>query len=175
MPGEQHIGALWKHVEMTNLEFNVPPPGDYPEKPVPGFETLWDSYTIYYGFDQYLQVYSQETKRGWGLFGRASISDGNPTPIRYFVSAGIGGYSPFGQCRGDTFGLGWYYTGMSDQFGSLPTALLGPRDGMGVELFYNFQITPWMNLSPDFQVIKPETGAISETAYLGGLRLSIKF
>ncbi|MCE9534691.1 MAG: carbohydrate porin [Planctomycetes bacterium] len=142
---------------------------------VPGFPILNDSYTIYYGFDQYFQVYDTDTKRGWGLFGRASISDGNPTPIRYFLSAGIGGYSPFAYERGDTFGLGIYYTGMSDQFGPLPRAIVGNRDGMGVEAFYNFQLSPWMNLTPDFQIIKPEAGAFAKTAYIGGLRLNLKF
>lgn len=175
LPGEHHVGGIWKHVELTDLRFNEPPPGVYPEPVVPRFPTLGDSYTIYYGFDQYLQVYSQETKRGWGVFGRASISDGNPTPIRYFLSLGVGGYSPIGYRRGDTFGIGCYYTGASREFGPLPRALFGPRDGVGVELFYNFQLTPWMNLTPDFQFIKPEAGAIARNAYLGGVRLNLKF
>lgn len=175
LPGEQHVGGLWKHVDLTDLRFNEPPPGVYPEPTVPGFPTLHDSYTIYYGFDQYLQVYSEDTKRGWGVFGRASISDGNPTPIRYFLSAGIGGYSPFRYRQGDQFGVGCFYTGVSDQFGRLPRALFGPRPGYGVELFYNIQITPWMNLTPDFQIIKPEVGNIAKMGYIGGLRLNWKF
>ena len=88
------------------------------------------------------------------LFGRASISDGNPTPVRHFLSLGIGGYSPLCQERGDTFGIGWYYVGASSQFGPLPQALFGPRNGTGVEAFYNFQVTPWLNVSPDVQYIQ---------------------
>jgi porin len=175
LPGEQHVGGLWKHLELTDLRFNEPPPGVYPEPVVPGFPTLGDSYTIYYGFDQYLRVYSEDTKRGWGLFGRASISDANPTPIRYFLSLGVGGYSPIRYRQGDTFGVGWYYTGTSTEFGPLPRALFGPRPGWGLELFYNVQITPWMNLTPDFQIVKPEAGAIARTAYIGGIRLNLKF
>lgn len=175
MPGDAHVGGMWKHVELTNLRFAEPPPGVYPEPTVPGFPTLRESYTIYSGFDQYLQVYSCESNRGWGLFGRASISDGNPTPIQYFLSLGVGGYSPFAYHRGDTFGIGWYYVGASPDFGPLPRNLVGPRDGTGVEVWYNFQVTPWMNLTPDFQVIKPEAGAIAKTSYIGGLRLNLKF
>ncbi len=174
-PGEIHVGGMWKHVELSNLAFNEPPPGTYPYQPVTGSPTIGDSYTIYSGFDQYLQVYSEGSKRGWGVFGRASISDGNPTPVRYFLSLGLGGYSPFRHRQGDTFGLGWYYLGASDQFGPLPRAVFGPRDGTGVELFYNVQITPWMNLTPDFQILRPEAGAIAETAYIGGLRLNLTF
>jgi porin len=127
LPGDQHVGGMWKHVKLTDLSFAEPPPGVYPEPTVPGFATLNDSYTIYYGFDQYLQVYSEDKpKRGYGLFGRASISDGNPTPLRYFLSAGIGGHSPICQERGDTFGVGWYYVGASNEFGPLPQAVFGP-------------------------------------------------
>ena len=95
---------MWKHVDMTDLAFAAPPPSEYPEPVVPGFATLPDSYTFYYGFDQFLVQYSDKPQQGWGLFGRASISDGNPTPLRYFLSAGLGGNSPFRTERGDTFG-----------------------------------------------------------------------
>ncbi len=175
LPGEQHIGGLYKHVELANLAFDEPPPGQYPYTAVAGSPTLSDSYTIYYGFDQYMHVYSEDTERGWGLFGRASISDGNPTPIRYFLSAGIGGYSPIRHRQGDQFGIGWYYTGMSNQFGPRPRAIFGVQDGMGIELFYNVQVTPWMNLTPDFQIVRPEASAVAETSYIGGLRLNLKF
>lgn len=175
LPGEQHFGGIWKHVDLTDLRFNEPPPGVYPEPTVPGFPTLSDSYTIYYGFDQYFQVLADNPKRGWGMFGRASLSDGNPTPIRYFLSAGIGGYSPLAPQRGDTFGIGWFYTGASREFGPLPRFLFGPRPGWGMELYYNFQLTPWMNLTPDFQILKPEAGTIANMAYIGGLRLNLKF
>jgi porin len=173
-PGQQHLGALWKHVDLTDLAFNAAPPGEYPEPVVPGFATKSDSYTIYYGFDQYLRVLDSDPRRGWGLFGRSSISDGNPTPIRYFLSTGVGGYSPWGQRRGDTFGVGWYYVGASDEFGPLPRTLLNPQDGNGVELYYSFQVTPWCNVTPDVQFLRPGARAISEDAFVYGLRLNMK-
>jgi porin len=175
LPGEQHVGGLWKHLDLTNLRFDEPPPGVYPYTAVPGSPTLPDSYTIYYGFDQYFDVSAADSKRGWGLFGRASISDGNPTPIRYFLSLGIGGYSPFAYHRGDRFGIGWYFDGASDEFGPIPRAVLGPRDGTGIEMFYNIQATPWMNITPDFQIIKPDAGGIATTSCIGGIRLNLKF
>jgi porin len=174
-PGEQHFGGMWKHVDLTDLRFNEPPPGVYPYPTVPGFPTLGDSYTIYYGFDQYFQVYSEDTNRGWGLFGRASISDGNPTPFLYFLSLGIGGYSPIRHKQGDAFGIGVYYTGISNEFGPIPRALFGPRDGWGLEAYYNIQVNPWMNVSPDFQIIQPESEALAKIAYIGGIRLNLKF
>ncbi len=173
MPGDQHLGGMWKHVELTDLRFNEPPPGVYPEPVVPGFPTLDDSWTVYYGFDQYLVVFSRESERGWGLFGRASISDGNPTPIRYFLSAGLGGDSQLRRGKNDRWGLGWYFVGASNEFGPLPQFLFGPRDGTGVELFYNFQVNPWMNVTPDLQYIHPEASALADDAFVYGVRVNL--
>lgn len=180
LPGEQHVGGIWKHVDLTDLTFAEPAPGDYPYEPVPGFATLSDSYTLYYGFDQYVRKYSGDRQgiatkadpRGWGLFGRASISDGNPTPLRYFLSLGLGGNSPLGK-HNDNWGLGWYYVGASNDFGPLPRALLNPQDGSGVEMFYNFQVRPWLNITPDIQFVRPGNRAIAEDAFIYGLRLNM--
>lgn len=172
--GDHHVGGMWKHVDLTDLRFAEPPPGVYPEPTVPGFPTLPDSFTIYYGFDQYLVEFGDKQQRGYGLFGRASVSDANPTPVSYFLSAGIGGYSPVGYQRGDQFGLGWYFVGASDEFGPLPQAIFGPRNGTGVEAFYNFQVTPWMNITPDVQYIHPGAGAIADDSFIYGVRASVR-
>jgi porin len=173
-PGEQHLGGMWKHVDLTDLRFAEPPPGVYPEPTVPGFATLPDSWTVYYGFDQYLVTYPGHSDKGWGLFGRASISDGNPTPVRYFLSAGVGGDSPLRRGKGDRWGLGWYYVGASNEFGPLPQFLFGPQDGAGVELFYNVQVNPWLNVTPDVQFIRPEARALADDAFIYGLRVNLK-
>jgi porin len=171
--GEAHVGAMWKHVTMTDLAFAEPPPGSYPYEPVPGFATKDDSYTVYVGGDQFLRTYSDDPQRGWGLFSRASISDGNPTPLRYFLSAGIGGNSPIRTAKGDTFGLGWYFVGASNEFGPLPRFAFDPQDGTGVELFHNFQVTPWLNVTPDLQFIRPGNRAIANDAMVYGIRVNM--
>ena len=176
LPGQQHVGGVWKHQEQLDLRFAFAPPEPTYQPPGSGPATLWDSYTLYYGCDQYFVRYADNPDRGWGLFGRASIADGNPNPIRYFLSTGLGGYSPLGRMRGDTFGMGWFFVGASDQFGPVPTALFGPRDGQGVEWFYNIQATPWLNITPDVQWIRPGLGAIStDNAFVYGVRANATF
>ena len=176
LPGQQNIGCVWKHEEQLDLRFAFAPPQGSYQSPGSGPATLWNSYTLYSGFDQYLARYSENPDRGWGLFGRASIADGNPNPIRYFLSTGLGGYSPLGRQRGDTFGMGWFFVGASDQFGPVPKALFGPRDGQGVEWFYNIQATPWLNITPDMQWIRPGLGAIStDNAFVYGVRANATF
>ena len=176
LPGEQHVGGIWKHNSQLDLAFGGSPPGEFPEIVARGLPTLRDSYTIYYGLDQYVVRFTEKPDRGWGLFGRAAISDGNPNPVKYFLSTGFGGFSPLGQQRGDTFGLGWYLVGASDQFGPIPRALFGPRNGTGVELYYNYQATPWLNITGDVQWLRPGAGAIAENnAFVYGLRVNITF
>lgn len=175
LEGEQHVGGIWKNHDLTNLQFAEPPPGEYPEPTVPGFPTLPTSWTVYHGFDQYFVQSPVDPTDGWGIFGRASLSDGNPTPLRYFVQLGLGGKNPFGLNKGDRFGIGWYFVGTTSEFGALPRALFGPRNGTGMEVFYNFQVTPWLNITPDVQFIKPGAGAISENAFVYGLRVNTRF
>ena len=173
-PGLRHVGAIWKHVPLTDLAFAEPPPGVYPEPTVPGFPTLNNSGTIYCGFDQYVVQYS-EAGRGWGIFGRAALSDGNPTPVWYYLSLGVGGDCPFRGDHQDTFGVGCYYIGASREFGPAPTATYGPRDGAGVEAFYNREVTSWLNLTADIQLLKPEASALADYAVVYGLRVVARF
>jgi porin len=171
-PGEHHVGGVWKHLDLPDLAFNEPPPGDYPYPQIPGVPTKSDSYTLYYGFDQFIRVFSRKEQRGWGMFARGAITDGNPNPVKYFLSAGLGGDSALR--RGDRFGLGWYYVGVSNELGPVPQALFGPRDGSGVEMFYNYKVTPWLNITPDVQYIHPGAGGIADDAFIGGVRLNMK-
>jgi porin len=175
LPGDQHIGGVWKRFDQRNLNFLLSPPPQYPETGGASSQTLSQGYTVFYGFDQFVVQYSDDEERGWGFFGRASLSDGNPTPVRYFVSAGVAGDSPFkGWSRGDTFGLGWYYVGASAEFGPVPQALFAPTDGTGVELFYKVQVTPWLNVTPDIQYIKPGLlSRIADEAYVFGVRVNM--
>jgi porin len=175
--GEHHVGGMWKHVALTDLRFNEPPPGVYPEPTVPGFPTLSDSWTLYYGFDQYLVQFSgdRKTRSGWGLFGRASISDGNPTPVRYFLSGGVGGDSRLRYAKKDRWGIGWYYVGASNQFGPLPQFLFGPSNGTGIEMYYNFQVTRHLFVTPDVQFIRPEAQAIANDAFVYGVRANLSW
>jgi len=171
---QHQFGGVWKHVPLTDLSFDEPPPGVFPEPVVPGVPTLNNSYTLYYGFDQHL-VEFPDGEKGWGVFGRTSISDGNPTPVWYFFSAGIGGDSPLRRSAGDTFGVGWYFVGASNEFGPVPRATYGPRNGTGVEMFYNFQVTPRLNVTPDLQFLHPEASAIADDSIVYGVRVGAKF
>jgi len=169
-PGHQMFGAAWGNREFAALQQN--PRFLIPGGPVP-ISRKDDSWALYYNFDQFLVTDSDDPTRGWGLFGRAAITDGNPNPIEWFLSLGIGGNSPL-PCRGnDTFGVGWFVNGVTDEFGPVTTALLPLDDGHGVECFYNFAATNFMHITADVQVIEPSVSTRGNTAFVTGLRVKI--
>ena len=52
--------------------------------------------------------------------------------------------------------MGWYYSGTSNQIGPLIEALVGPvGDGQGMEIFYNYELTPAIHITPDMHLIVP--------------------
>ena len=117
---------------------------------------------------------------GWGLFGRAGISDdgtGNPNFQAWHVSGGIGGDSPLRFRRGkrDRFGIGYRYTATSMEWGAIPRALFGPRDSQIVEAYYRYQMTPAIDLSPDIQWVRGDLGGLTDGdgAIVAGIRLNM--
>ena len=92
--------------------------------------------------------------------------------MQWFLSFGVGGHSQLAGRQDDTFGIGWYYTGISDEFGPVVSSVLG--DGQGVEVYYRIAITEWFHVTPDLQVVAPNE-VTAETALVTGLRARIDF
>ena len=147
------------------------------------------SWNIYYNFDQYLYETEKGSGKGVGIFGRFGVSDGNPNPMHFFVSFGVGGKGIIPSRPLDQFGIGYYYIDVNSPKFTGPFATRDfLRDESGFEAFYNFAITPWMKLTPDIQVIRPaqkevinRVGLITfdrknvQTATVLGLRLQLVF
>jgi len=166
LPGHQLFGATYStadYVSLTQDPRLLIPGGNVPIARKDG------SWSAYWNFDQYLVSDLNNPTDGWGVFGRAGISDGDPNLAEWFLCLGVGGNSPLR--RGDTFGIGWYRSGTSGRlFPRLRNVnLLNVDDGQGVELFYNARVTPWFRLTPDLQIIDPGNGAVP-TALVVGFR-----
>lgn len=184
LPGEQHVGFWYKNVDQIDLTFTPLPP-TYPYSPAPpGFASKTDTYSLFYGFDQYVTLYGPPDARGnsegWGVFGRAGLADGgtgNPSFGAWHVSGGIGGDSPFWSRagKGDRFGIGYAYTATSTEYGPIPQALLGPRDAQNVELFYRYRLTPSIEVTPDVQWVHGMLGGLTDgdDAVVYGIRLNM--
>ena len=84
-----------------------------------------------------------------------------------FGSFGFGGKGMFESRPHDQFGWGFYYINIDNP------AVRGPvrtikllRDEYGFEAFYNIAITPWLQLTPDIQIVR---GAQKDKITLGTL------
>jgi porin len=132
------------------------------------------SWCLAYNFDQALYVSPEDPQRMWGVFGNFGIADKNPSPVRWFASIGISGASPLAGRNADTFGMAYFYLGVSETLKTLAPTLLSLRDEHGVELYYNVTVTPWCHITPDLQVITPFRER-ADTSLIAGLRMKIDF
>jgi porin len=168
LPGRQVLAGLFGTGSFTDLS-----PASFIELPsgaaVAPLKT--GTWTLLWNVEQRLWVDADNPDRGLGLYVQTGLGDGNPNPVRWFVSAALCGNSSLPGREGDTFGVGWYDLGLSAQAKSLVPGL---RDEYGVELFYNLRIAPGCHLTPDIQVLHPGLAPV-DTALLFGLRLKVDF
>jgi porin len=176
LEGTQVVGGNWSSRHYTTLDpsswVNVPGQGL-----VSGEES--GSWAVYYNFDQYLWVSSANTNTWLGVFGMSGLSDGNPNPIRWNATVGLGAGGLIPGRERDTLGVGYFHMGVSSEFkellgGSLAPPGLAQRDEQGVEFYYNAALTRWCHLSADLQVVTPSTKNLDTTVLVGG-RLKIDF
>jgi len=179
MTGHQLIGATYSARNFTSLDQRIII--DDHE-----IEQKDNSWSFHYNFDQYL--YEPKKGQGIGIFGRFGASDGNPNPVHYFYSIGVGGKGVISGRPLDQFGIGYYYMDItSPKFtGPLATREVPLHSGQGFEAYYNFAITPWMKLTPDIQVVRggqkdklvsiiPPVKQSIDAATVVGLRLQLVF
>jgi porin len=171
-PGHQGISGTYSNGKYSNLT-----PSAYLD-PIEGLvivsQQKTGSWCLAYNCDQALYVSPDDPERMWGLFGNFGIADSNPSPVRWFASAGISGASRFAGREADTFGVAYYYLGVSEPLKDLAPLLLPLRDEQGVELYYNLAISPSCQLTPDLQVIRPFRDR-ADTAIIVGLRANVDF
>ncbi len=130
------------------------------------------TWAFYYNFHQYLYTEEQDKTQGFGPFGRYGVADGEACPIASFYSIGLGGKGLLYSRDNDTYGAGYFYATLSDEMPNLISRNFG--DSQGFEVFYNIELTKWLHLTPDFQIINPSNEHVS-TAYIAGIRAKMDF
>lgn len=172
LPAILDLGGIYTTANYTSLDRSVYlslpsiTPGNLPVES--------ESWALYASGSQALWQSSSDPTATWGLFGGVGLSDGNPNPIRYYASCGIGGRNMSSSRPLDSYGIGYYYLGLSDQFKDLTQNVRPLRDESGAELFYNIAVTPACRLTPNFQVARPALVGV-DSPILAGLRLQMIF
>jgi porin len=131
-------------------------------------KTNKDSWAVYWNGFQYIQG---DEKRGWGVFGRFGVSDGDPNPIAWSMAAGIGGVGLLPVRDKDRWGVGIYHLQYTNK-GLIDD--LGIDHETGGEVFYNMEFTPWMHVTLDAQVVDSAIPGV-DMAFVLGSRVAISF
>jgi porin len=210
LPGHQNLTLAWSNKDRTSLiqdpanvgrlllDARFPLLGDpgpvlieifdklgLPATPAP-LNQEDETWAAVYSFEQFIWQPAGNPRGGIGMFFSAGMSDGKANPIKYSYSLGLVGKGVVPGRPRDDFGIGWARSQFSDDF--LPalrdTFDLGLDHEDAVELYYNAAITPWLNISPSFQIISPalnkaldENGNFQDldTTYIAGVRVGIRF
>jgi porin len=132
------------------------------------------AYNVSLGFSHLLYESNSQPGKGFGVYAKGAIADGNPNPIQSSVVAGLAGHGVIPGRPLDSFGIGYFFYNFSDDLQDAVLPLISFDDEQGLEVFYNLAVTPWFRLTTDLQVIAPARSS-EETAVYGGLRANITF
>ena len=110
--------------------------------------------------------------QGIGVYGRFGVTGGDPNPIQSSLAMGISGQGTWRSRPLDGFGVGVYLYNWSSGLEATLLTLL--QQELGLELYYNLALNPWLTLSPNLQVIQPATAGSPLLTVLG-LRSRVRF
>ena len=111
--------------------------------------------------------------QGIGLFLRYGFAHAEVNELEHFWSAGVQYQGLVPTRDDDVVGFG-VAQGVVSRF--VERVDEKPRRETALELYYNFRVTPWLNVSPDFQVILDPGGrADGKDAFVAGLRVQASF
>jgi len=146
---------------------NLYPPVDIP------LTDKKNRYFASYSFNHSLKQF-KNTKESWGLFGQIAFSDGNPNPVDFSFLLGLGGISYMKNGNKANWGAAFYLYSLSSIIDDLAEQAGIPlQNELGLEMFYQYWVTPYFSIGPDVQIIDPIVRK-SNTAVFLGLRSSIK-
>jgi carbohydrate-selective porin OprB len=116
------------------------------------------------------------TTRRVQLFTGGSVGDDNPSFADWDVFANLQAFGVFDSRPNDRMGIAAHYYHMADDIVDLgDEAGVNLRDNSWTtELYYNYEINPWLHLSPNVQYGQNEHGD-DDPAVIVGARLVIDF
>src|SRR6056297_823589 len=128
-----------------------------------------ESWCVYFNYDQFRYFAETEPEQGIGYFLRLGYADEATNPFEWFYSFGLSTTGIIPDRPKDTLGLGYYFTAVSDE---LPDYLFILDDEQGVEFYYDITATPWLHITPNFQIVDPANQFV-DTALIMGLRVKL--
>ena len=117
-----------------------------------------------------------------------TYTDGEANPIQWTATAALEMTGPLPRRDKDVFGIGYFHTELSSGFKRLVGPLLSAaatikndtltriaiEDTDGFEAYYKAQVTPWLAVTADLQMIT-ETLSSEDTKVVAGVRGKVTF
>jgi len=177
IPGSNHMLAEFPEKEFL---LHIPPKSGNWMITVTGEQFLWTPEGSDFPKGSNAMEYFAPTQDfvtnapGVGLFYRFAYTPQDRNPWNITASAGIGARGIIPGRPFDRMGIGWYGMYESADFEDIPIVGKVLRDESGFEIFYNFALAPWLQLSFDLQRINQ--GLINrDHAWVAGTRLFLRF
>ncbi|MBK0401022.1 carbohydrate porin, partial [Limibaculum sp. M0105] len=167
------------HLTTDSLDFNDIPqigiPEEFDSEIEDDFATVRGYWYTSYSFYQYIDEIEGAPDKGWGVFGEAAISDGNPNPVRGHWYLGLGGNSFVPGRSDDLWGIaiGQYIFSNPFKRSAAAAGLFVETESL-FEIYYNVAVAPWARLSANLQVVNPALAGTEPAVFLG-LRGQLKF
>lgn len=150
-----------------------------------GLEQESKSWAVFGNVWQYVQVFGDTSERpmnlhdgrpdlrGWGFFLMWGVADEDTNPFNWSLAGGVGGRGLIPGREEDVFGIGYFYNDLQQGGVVDPTQDLRSAE-QGFEIFYEAQVTGWLHVTSDLQVVRPAFGD-NDTAVVLGLRALVDF
>ncbi len=166
LPGSHGVLGSWASGDYTSLD-----PTGWSFDPVTGLVSSEQStsWSIQYILEQTLWADAQNPGRNLGLMSQWGYADPETCPYEWIANVSVQGQGLIPGREQDRIGVGYFYSGLSDDFQNLVDPIVPVGDLWGAELYYNAAITPWFRVTGDVQFVRPGVRA-NDTAVVLGLR-----
>ncbi len=134
-----------------------------------------DTWSAAVCYEQVLWQAPDNDKQNLKFFTGLALSDGNPSFGRWGGFASLEGWGLLPNRENDRMGFGGFYQQLSSDLKDL-TSVIGFdfRNLWGIEFYYNAQITPWLHITPNLQVVQNQNDS-DDPAVIAGLRAVMEF
>lgn len=133
-------------------------------------ETKTNSYGIYALLEQDIFREKNTEDQGLKLIGQFGAAPSNRTEISRYYGIGLNYKGLIKGRDGDVTGIGANYAKISRDYKEID----GRRQEAIIEIFHKFQLTKWLALQPDLQVVL-SPGGEHKNAFVMGIRSVINF
>jgi porin len=171
LPGSHAFGFIGATGDYSSLD-----PASFVFVPGQGIVAAQQSssWAALYVLQQRLWQDGCQANRNIGLLSQWCLADEETCPFAWTGNVAIIGQGLAANRPLDSAGVGYFYTGLSDDFQTLVEPVIQLQDLHGIELFYNAAVAECFHLTADLQVIEPAEVA-NDTAIVFGLRGNLGF